>query len=65
MTSRRRHAAVGPARGSRNATRLVARQRPDDDRPRAAADLYDKVMHGDEPLEPGSSIFGPIPGRRK
>ena len=28
-------------------------------------DLYDKVMQGDEPLEPGSSIFGPIPARRK
>ena len=23
-------------------------------------DLYDKVMLGDEPLAPGSSIFGPI-----
>ena len=28
-------------------------------------DLYDKVMTGDEPLPPGSSIFGPIPPRRK
>jgi FtsP/CotA-like multicopper oxidase with cupredoxin domain len=28
-------------------------------------DLYDKVMSGDEPLPPGSSIFGPIPPRRK
>jgi FtsP/CotA-like multicopper oxidase with cupredoxin domain len=28
-------------------------------------DLYDKVMLGDEPLPPGSSIFGPIPTRRK
>ena len=24
-------------------------------------DLYDKVMLGDEPCSPGSSIFGPIP----
>jgi manganese oxidase len=29
------------------------------------ADLYDKVMHGDGPLEPGSSIFGRAPGRQK
>ena len=29
------------------------------------AELYDKVMLGNDPLEPGSSIFGPIPGRRK
>jgi FtsP/CotA-like multicopper oxidase with cupredoxin domain len=29
------------------------------------ADLYDKVMQGTEPLAPGSSIFGPIPARRK
>ena len=28
-------------------------------------DLYDKVMHGDDPLAPGSSIFGPAPKRRK
>jgi FtsP/CotA-like multicopper oxidase with cupredoxin domain len=28
-------------------------------------DLYDKVMHGNEPLPAGSSIFGPIPTRRK
>jgi manganese oxidase len=28
-------------------------------------DLYDKVMSSDEPLPPGSSIFGPIPPRRK
>jgi FtsP/CotA-like multicopper oxidase with cupredoxin domain len=28
-------------------------------------ELFDKVMLGDEPLEPGSSIFGPIPTRRK
>jgi FtsP/CotA-like multicopper oxidase with cupredoxin domain len=28
-------------------------------------DLYDKVMFGHEPLPPGSSIFGPIPPRRK
>jgi manganese oxidase len=28
-------------------------------------DLYDKVMTSDEPLPPGSSIFGPIPPRRK
>jgi FtsP/CotA-like multicopper oxidase with cupredoxin domain len=28
-------------------------------------DLYDKVMSGSDPLEPGSSIFGPIPARRK
>jgi FtsP/CotA-like multicopper oxidase with cupredoxin domain len=28
-------------------------------------DLYDKVLLGDEPLAPGSSIFGPIPPRRK
>jgi manganese oxidase len=28
-------------------------------------ELYDKVMLGNEPLEPGSSIFGPVPGRRK
>ncbi len=28
-------------------------------------DLYDKVMTGNEPLPPGSSIFGPIPPRRK
>ncbi len=28
-------------------------------------DLYDKVMLGDEPLPPGSSIFGPIPPRMK
>ena len=28
-------------------------------------DLYDKVMTGDEPLPPGSSIFGPIPLRRR
>ncbi len=27
-------------------------------------DLYDKVMTGDEPLPPGSSVFGPPPGRR-
>jgi FtsP/CotA-like multicopper oxidase with cupredoxin domain len=26
-------------------------------------ELYDKVMAGDEPLPPGSSIFGPSPGR--
>jgi FtsP/CotA-like multicopper oxidase with cupredoxin domain len=26
-------------------------------------DLYDRVMLGDEPLPPGSSIFGPKPGR--
>jgi len=26
-------------------------------------DLYDRVMHGDEPLPPGSSIFGPKPER--
>ena len=26
---------------------------------------YDKVMLGTEPLEPGASIFGPIPERRK
>jgi FtsP/CotA-like multicopper oxidase with cupredoxin domain len=26
-------------------------------------DLYDKVMTGDEPLPPGSSVFGPKPGR--
>src|SRR5262249_17906457 len=28
-------------------------------------DLYDKVVTSDEPLPPGSSIFGPIPGRKK
>jgi manganese oxidase len=28
-------------------------------------ELFDKVMLGNEPLEPGSSIFGPIPERRK
>jgi FtsP/CotA-like multicopper oxidase with cupredoxin domain len=28
-------------------------------------DLYDKVMSSDEPLPAGSSIFGPIPLRRK
>jgi hypothetical protein len=28
-------------------------------------DLYEKVMSGTEPLPPGSSIFGPIPARRK
>ena len=28
-------------------------------------DLYDKVMFGTEPLPPGSSLFGPIPSRRK
>jgi manganese oxidase len=28
-------------------------------------DLYDKVMTGHEPLPAGSSIFGPIPSRRK
>ncbi len=28
-------------------------------------ELYDKVMFGDDPLPPGSSIFGPIPSRRK
>jgi FtsP/CotA-like multicopper oxidase with cupredoxin domain len=28
-------------------------------------DLYDKVLSGDESLPPGSSIFGPIPARRK
>jgi FtsP/CotA-like multicopper oxidase with cupredoxin domain len=28
-------------------------------------DLYDKVLSGDEPLPPGSSIFGPVPPRRK
>jgi FtsP/CotA-like multicopper oxidase with cupredoxin domain len=27
-------------------------------------DLYDKVVSGDDPLPPGSSIFGPIPPRR-
>jgi FtsP/CotA-like multicopper oxidase with cupredoxin domain len=27
-------------------------------------DLYDKVVSGDEPLPPGSSVFGPRPGRR-
>ena len=27
-------------------------------------DLFDKVMLGNDPLEPGSSIFGPIPRRR-
>ena len=26
-------------------------------------DLYDKVMTGQEPLPPGSSVFGPPPGR--
>jgi hypothetical protein len=26
-------------------------------------DLYNKVMTGDEPLPPGSSVFGPRPGR--
>jgi FtsP/CotA-like multicopper oxidase with cupredoxin domain len=28
-------------------------------------DLYDRVMSGSEPLPPGTSIFGPIPERRK
>jgi hypothetical protein len=28
-------------------------------------DLYDKVLTGAEPLPAGSSIFGPIPPRRK
>ncbi len=28
-------------------------------------DLYDRVMIGNEPLPPGSSIFGPIPGAGK
>jgi FtsP/CotA-like multicopper oxidase with cupredoxin domain len=28
-------------------------------------DLYDEVISGDKPLPPGSSIFGPIPPRRK
>jgi FtsP/CotA-like multicopper oxidase with cupredoxin domain len=28
-------------------------------------ELYDRVMSGDEPLAPGSSIFGPKPGRLK
>ncbi|HEV3163377.1 MAG TPA: copper oxidase [Isosphaeraceae bacterium] len=28
-------------------------------------DLYDQVMLGNEPLEPGASIFGPKPGRWK
>jgi len=28
-------------------------------------ELYDKVMNGSDPLDPGSSIFGPIPTRRK
>jgi FtsP/CotA-like multicopper oxidase with cupredoxin domain len=29
------------------------------------ADLYDRVVSGDDPLPPGSSIFGPKPLRRK
>ena len=28
-------------------------------------DLYDQVTSGNEPLPPGSSIFGPKPGRMR